>query len=216
VDEFFIQTDETTRGAYEACVVDGVCSPLANADPFEVPVRDVTWDQARMFCEWQGGNGVRGRLPTEAEWERVARGTSGLSYAWGESYALGDVPPDPSWACPDEFNVRVNYGACGLGEPGLRGGPVDVTTLGVYNMAGNVSEWVADFYDAGYYAVAPDMNPPGPESGDARVMRGGSYDDPGDLLRTWIRRPGQAGPSLGFRCAVDVDAPCKYNPDAGL
>jgi formylglycine-generating enzyme required for sulfatase activity len=164
----------------------------------------VNWDQADAFCRWtEDGRSVR-RLPTEAEWEKAARGvgTGNRIYPWG------DDPPN----CD-----RANYG----GLAGCVGDTEDVgaeggdSPYGVKNMAGNVSEWVSDSYSETYYrdlcatgcCESGCVNPEGPGSGTWRVSRGGSWSSPIGSLRVASRTYGGFAAreaTLGFRCAVSV------------
>ena len=124
------------------------------------PVVAVSWLDAVAYCEWLSGEtGDRYRLPTEAEWERAARGSlEGKLYPWG------DAPPE---SLPD-YAARWKTGP----EPVARYAP---SIFGLYNIADNVHEWCADWYSPGYYAVSPERNPQGPVEGSRRASRGGSW-----------------------------------------
>jgi formylglycine-generating enzyme required for sulfatase activity len=185
---FEIDRFEVTQSEYQVCVSGGACTlPAANFNPVatpELPVRDVTWVQARAYCQFRGL-----RLPTEAEWEKAARGTDGRKYPWG------DDPP----SC-----AQANISACGVGlQPvgtHLGGG----SFYGVEDQGGNVWEWVADYYDSGYYAQSPAQDPTGPASGSLRAARGGSYATGSESVRASNRvsgDPALAYDDFGLRCA---------------
>jgi formylglycine-generating enzyme required for sulfatase activity len=195
---FFVDQYEVTNARYQKCVDEGKCTPPAikgsftrasyfgNAEFDNYPVIKVTWNQAAAFCAWDGGK----RLPTEAEWEYAASGGDGRRYPWGNDFD------------PNRLPVRQ-------GDTVEVGSHKDnASPFGVFDMAGNVVEWVADRYGAAYYGVSPAANPTGPETGSQRVLRGGSFGNPDGGFYTTTKRYHQ-GPNfhdvdIGFRCAADA------------
>jgi formylglycine-generating enzyme required for sulfatase activity len=154
------------------------------------PVVGVSWEDAKAYADWIGE-----RLPTEAMWEKAARGKLvGKKYPWGDTITRDNA----------------NYG--GTGRKNVLHGTSPVGSFapngyGLYDMAGNVWEWCADWYGSGYYANSPQSNPTGPASGLSRVLRGGSWDCYDFPLRVAYRLkhgPTNTYISLGFRCAMDV------------
>jgi len=192
LDAFWMDATEVTQRAYAEFVTDaGRRAPYhwpegkmpgALAD---VPIYNADWDDARAFCAWKGK-----RLPTEAEWERAARG--GLEEA---SYPWGEDKPDRKHA---RFGTPLGPGAVGRHPP---------NAFGLHDMAGNVAEWCHDWFERTYYESSPAANPQGPAEGMYRIVRGGAWSNGPNRLtvffRNWVR-PNQRTPNLGFRCAQDI------------
>lgn len=195
LDGYWIDQTPVTNLMYDTCVKAGVCpEPVHNANEniyygYPVnhyhPVIYVNWFDAAAYCEWAGR-----RLPTEAEWEKAARGLDARLFPWGNN--------DPYTALAN-FNNIVGYTTI-VGEY-----PEGASPYGVLDMIGNVREWVLDWYAEDYYQTSPYANPQGPESGEGRVLKGGSFTDPTVNSRAatrYFHDPNSAGVNRGFRCVL--------------
>lgn len=213
LDAYYIDQYEVTNARYQACVDAGGCTMPWDQDSYsyspyyrnptyaDYPVINVNWFQASAFCAWDGK-----RLPTEAEWEKAARGP-----ATGEEptrvYPWGNSPPDCTLT---NYWVDEEEGAC-IGDTTPVGAyPKGASPYGVMDMAGNVHEWVNDWYSERYYSASPPQNPAGPASGEYRIMRGGSWNHFEGVLHTANRdgtQPEAFMPVIGFRCARSATMP---------
>ena len=198
LDTFYMDKYEITNAQYKVCVDAAYCLPLTNnssatrksyynnSEYDHYPVIYVDWNMAQSYCNWRGVG-----LPTEAEWEKAARGNSHITYPWGE-VANCD---------------RANFGGCigDTSEVGAFDGGQSI--YGVYDMAGNVLEWVADFYSPSYYQESYTPNPQGPVTGKYKVLRGGAWNDYDNEVRStnhFIDEQSSLNHFVGFRCAKDV------------
>ena len=196
---FWLDRTEVTLEQYQACVEARACArPAANSrtqssyygnpEFANYPVTRVNWSDATSYCRWVGG-----RLPTEAEWEYAARGPESFDFPWG-----ANVLP---------YCGLLNFDNCVGDTTEVGSYPAGASWIGALDMAGNLSEWVADPYDAGYYGQSPAQNPPGPLSGEYGLLRGGSWYDGENRVRSAFRQRGGRSDrfylTAGFRCGQD-------------
>lgn len=192
--DFWIYTTEVTNRMYSLCVAAGKCSPPDPADnPMFTdtrggnrPVVGVKWQQAADYCDF-----AHGRLPTEAEWEKAARGPNGKIRPWG------DAPP----TCD-----LLNFGSCVFQTTDVGAYPKGASDYGALDLAGNVFEWAHDVYLASYYGAAPTQDPLGPDTGSKRSVRSSSFNTDGyltEVARRFSALPDETRADLGFRCVVE-------------
>jgi formylglycine-generating enzyme required for sulfatase activity len=231
LDAFYIDRYEVTNALYKDCVDAGACQPpqsigsstrsayYGSPDFDNYPVIYVDWNMAKTYCEWRGGG-----LPTEAQWEKAGRGTDGRTYPWGEGIDCNRanynkvISSSGEVGCPVELPslgsfVSYQPGSLSIGLGVITGDTTVVgsyergrSPYGVYDMAGNVYEWVAD-WDSDYQS-SPASNPLGPDTGERRILRGGSYGDSEYNVRVTTRAgddPRVASDFYGFRCAKDAN-----------
>ncbi len=200
LDAFRIDRIEVTVASYKKCIAAGVCAKITSGDPGLTdeewfasfrdaqPIREVSWSDADRYCRWIGK-----RLPTEAEWEKAARGPRETVNPWGDG--------------------PFQKGAAAVGGPKLfdvGSFARDDSGYGIADMAGNVSEWVADWYAKDFYGRSPDRNPSGPPQGTRKVVRGGNFTTnvKGDRRSSFFAttryglEPDEVSDFIGFRCAA--------------
>ncbi|CAN5921408.1 hypothetical protein BH11MYX4_BH11MYX4_61540 [soil metagenome] len=205
IDDFDLDRTEVPVRRYARCVTAGACSPPSFAagdqrfDAPDLPVTSVRWEDAVAYCTWIGG-----RLPTEAEWERAARGRAGHTFPWGDVYNA-HLANHGAWA-DDPSDGRDGF----IGLAPIGSFPDGATPTGLLDMAGNAAEWVSDWFDLdeeGYgYGRGAVVNPKGVPFGPrGHVVRGGSYRRAAHWLRNAARYALPfASREIGFRCAYDL------------
>ena len=197
LNSYWMDQTEVANKMYALCVDAGACDPptsvrsstnsvyYGNPKFNDYPVMNVSWHQAQAYCDWAGR-----RLPTEAEWEKAARGQDGRTYPWGEGSSC----------------EQANYNISCIGDTTKVGSYLSgQSPYGIFDLAGNVWEWIMDWYDSDHYANSITRNPQGPAIGQSRVFRGGSWNDDNDYLRSALRgrgTPSYSSNMLGFRCVV--------------
>ncbi len=200
LEDFWIYMFKVTNGQYRQCVATGACTPPASELPYpdledpaikDQPVIGVTWEQADTYCKW-----MKGRLPTEAEWEKTARGPQANTYPWGEDDPDCDL---------------LNYGDCE--NPAISmvyEYPEGRSFYQAFDLAGNTFEWVFDLYEDDYISQLPDEIPAGPPNGTERSVRGSSYISGEELIpsaQLFYLEPDKYRTDLGFRCVIGEGQP---------
>ena len=198
LDAYYMDKYEVTNAMYKDCLNAGVCNPptslgsatqknyFENPTYAQYPVIYMNWDMANEFCQWRGM-----RLPTEAEWEKGARGTDNRTYPWGEGIDCS----------------KANYGSCSNDTTPIGKYEFGKSPYGLYDMAGNVWEWVSDLYSPDFYALSPFENPIGAATGDSHALRGGSFGAIEKSARVSARGayfPEDYYVRVGFRCAKNA------------
>ncbi len=192
--DYWIYQTEVTNRQYAFCVASGLCAPPDEGEnpdyddysKANLPVVGVDYDQAASYCGW-----VHGRLPTEAEWEKAARGPAGNIYPWGDNLPTCDLLNTAN--CVSKPTMVLTY-------------PEGRSYYEAFDMAGNVYEWVADWFSATYYAISPAENPLGPEYGEKRSVRSSGFDRSffeAESARRSSLKPIEHRNNLGFRCVVE-------------
>lgn len=200
LDDYYIDINLVTNHEYRECVLANVCPPPESPtsrtrisyhyDPIyaNYPVVWVYWEAAETYCNWLGK-----RLPSEAEWEKAARGTDNGVFPWGDEWidcTLANYHAGTDGYCVGDTTEVGSY-------------PLGASFYGALDMAGNVYEWVSDWYQDDYYSVSAYNNPTGPETGSTKVLRGGSFGSSDIFNRTaWRRTCYSSSYAYGFRCAA--------------
>lgn len=215
LDAYIIDKYPVTNARYKKCASSGECKkPLFttwydNSTYANYPVVYVNWKQSNVYCKWAGK-----RLPTEAEWEKSARGEQGNVYLWGNAWSENKCNTFTYKMLLQVQTASMEQIMHKISNPNKGTTPVGsfkdcISSYGVYDMAGNVWEWVSDWYYAGYYKNPSENNPKGPTNGELRVTRGGAWGMPTSVsFRASFRHrnyPSSVQDNLGFRCAKSAE-----------
>jgi len=192
LDDYYIDRFEVTNGHYMKFVeASGAAKPRTHDNPDfndpRQPVAGVNWKEANAYCEWRGK-----RLPSEAEWEKAGRGKRPVKYPWGN-----EAPESSRLNYNEELNKTAPVGSYEAGK----------SDYGVHDLSGNVAEWTNDWHLPEYYLFSPKENPPGPEKGQYKVLRGGNWRNNADDVRLTYRNatiPSLRNLGVGFRCAKNA------------
>jgi eukaryotic-like serine/threonine-protein kinase len=215
LDSYWIDKTDVTNAMYARCVDAGICeaphSPK-NVDTVfkgdDQPAGFVNWNDANTYCQWTGR-----RLPTNAEWEKAARGTDGRTYPWGNQKPAGNL------LNLADKNSSMEYADQSIDDGYIFTSPVGnypdgASPYGALDMAGNAFQWVQDWYSDDYFVNSPDKNPQGPSSGEYRILRGGSCYNDANGVRSALNiadEPSGASGNISFRCAMSAE-PLNQNP----
>jgi len=198
LDAYYIDLHEVTNADYKEYIeaTGSKTKPRywddSNFNQSNQPVVGVTWKEAQAFCQWKGK-----RLPTEAQWEKAARGKRPVKYPWGNE------EPDKN---------RLNFNSYVGKTTPVGSYPTGKSDYGVFDLSGNVAEWVQDWHFPEYYLFSPKENPPGPERGHYKIIRGGNWQNNAEDVRLTYRNatvPKARSKTIGFRCVANAPKPSK-------